>query len=65
MTTLLRARRVSGRPVVDAQGIVVGVVSEADLLTTALERGSLRARRWGTALAALSDQTAITTQHNG
>jgi CBS domain-containing protein len=33
MTTLLRARRVSGLPVVDAEGIVVGVVSETDLLT--------------------------------
>jgi CBS domain-containing protein len=39
MTTLLRARRVSGLPVVDAEGIVVGVVSETDLLTRALERG--------------------------
>ncbi len=39
MTALLRARRVSGLPVVDAEGIVVGVVSETDLLTRALERG--------------------------
>jgi CBS domain-containing protein len=39
MTTLLRACRVSGLPVVDAEGIVVGVVSETDLLTRALERG--------------------------
>lgn len=29
MTTLLRARRVSGLPVVDTEGTVVGVVSEA------------------------------------
>ena len=33
MTTLLRARRVSGLPVVDTEGIVIGVVSETDLLT--------------------------------
>ena len=33
MATLLRAHRVSGLPVVDADGIVVGVVSETDLLT--------------------------------
>ena len=39
MTTLLRVRRVSGLPVVDTEGIVVGVVSETDLLTRALERG--------------------------
>jgi CBS domain-containing protein len=32
MATLLRAHRVSGLPVIDADGIVVGVVSEADLL---------------------------------
>jgi CBS domain-containing protein len=39
MTTLLQARRVSGLPVVDAEGIVVGVVSETDLLTRALGQG--------------------------
>jgi nucleotide-binding universal stress UspA family protein/CBS domain-containing protein len=39
MSALLRARRVSGLPVVDTEGIVVGVVSETDLLTRALERG--------------------------
>jgi CBS domain-containing protein len=33
MAALLRAYRVSGLPVVDAEGIVVGVVSETDLLT--------------------------------
>ena len=33
MAALLRAHRVSGVPVVDAEGIVVGVVSETDLLT--------------------------------
>jgi CBS domain-containing protein len=33
MATLLRAHRVSGLPVVDAEGIVVGVISETDLLT--------------------------------
>jgi len=38
MTALLRACRVSGLPVVDAEGIVIGVVSETDLLTRALER---------------------------
>jgi CBS domain-containing protein len=33
MIAALRARRVSGLPVVDAEGTVVGVVSETDLLT--------------------------------
>jgi CBS-domain-containing membrane protein len=33
MAGLLRAHRVSGLPVVDAEGIVIGVVSETDLLT--------------------------------
>ncbi|HEV2257785.1 MAG TPA: CBS domain-containing protein, partial [Streptosporangiaceae bacterium] len=42
MVALLRARRVSGLPVVDAEGIVVGVVSETDLLERALERGPAR-----------------------
>ena len=37
MTALLRARRVSGLPVVDTEGIVIGVVSETDLLTRAVE----------------------------
>ena len=38
MTTLLRTRRVSGLPVVDTEGIVIGVVSETDLLTRVLDR---------------------------
>jgi CBS domain-containing protein len=39
MTSALRAKRVSGLPVVDAEGIVVGVISETDLLTKrALDR---------------------------
>ena len=33
MAAILRANRVSGLPVVDAEGTVVGVVSETDLLT--------------------------------
>jgi CBS domain-containing protein len=33
MAGLLRAHRISGLPVVDAEGIVVGVVSETNLLT--------------------------------
>jgi len=33
MVTLLREHRVSGLPVVDAKGAVIGVVSETDLLT--------------------------------
>ena len=33
MATMLRAHRVSGLPVVDAEGTVMGVVSETDLLT--------------------------------
>jgi CBS domain-containing protein len=39
LAALLRSRRVSGLPVVDAEGIVVGVVSETDLLERALEPG--------------------------
>jgi CBS-domain-containing membrane protein len=39
MAAVLRSRRVSGLPVVDAGGIVVGVVSETDLLERALEPG--------------------------
>jgi CBS domain-containing protein len=42
MAALLRSRRVSGLPVVDAEGIVVGVVSETDLLERALEPGQDR-----------------------
>jgi len=38
MAALLRSRRVSGLPVVDTEGIVIGVVSETDLLTRALNR---------------------------
>src|SRR5271166_2659888 len=33
MIAALRARRISGLPVVDAEGMFVGVVSETDLLT--------------------------------
>ena len=33
MIAALRARRVSGLPVVDAEGTVVGVIYETDLLT--------------------------------
>ena len=36
---LLRAHRVSGFPVVDDHGAVVGVVSEADLLAEETRRG--------------------------
>jgi CBS-domain-containing membrane protein len=43
MIALLRSRQVSGVPVVDAEGIVVGIVSETDLLTRALDR---RPGRW-------------------
>jgi CBS domain-containing protein len=43
MATLLRAHRVSGLPVVDAGGIVVGVVSESDLLTRRATAGSTAA----------------------
>jgi CBS-domain-containing membrane protein len=39
MTTVLRAHRVSGLPVVDTDGIVVGVVSETDLLTKRAKAG--------------------------
>ena len=37
------------------------IVSQLNLV----DGESLRARQWGAALAALADQTAITTQHNG
>jgi len=43
MAALLRSRRVSGLPVIDAEGVVVGVVSETDLLERALDR---RPDRW-------------------
>jgi CBS domain-containing protein len=33
MVTVLRVHRVSGLPVVDAEGVVLGVISETDLLT--------------------------------
>ena len=39
MIAALRARRVSGLPVVDAEGTVVGVVSETDLLTKRAKAG--------------------------
>jgi CBS domain-containing protein len=39
MAALLRTHRVSGLPVVDADGIVVGVVSETDLLTRRVATG--------------------------
>jgi CBS domain-containing protein len=39
MASLLRTHRVSGLPVVDADGIVVGVVSETDLLTRRVATG--------------------------
>lgn len=36
---ILAARRISGAPVIDANGALVGVVSEADLLAPQAERG--------------------------
>ena len=39
MIAALRARRVSGLPVVDAEGTVVGVISETDLLTKRAKAG--------------------------
>ena len=39
MASMLRAHRVSGFPVIDDQGIVVGVVSEADLLSEQAQEG--------------------------
>ncbi len=53
MIAMLRAHRISGLPVVDAEGIVVGVVSETDLLTK-------RARAGRTA-ADLMTRPAVTT----
>jgi CBS domain-containing protein len=46
MVTVMRSRRISAFPVIDASGRVVGVVSEADLLlketTPALPEGAIR-----------------------
>jgi predicted transcriptional regulator len=43
MAAMLRAYRVSGLPVVDAEGTVVGVVSETDLLTRRTAAGGTAA----------------------
>jgi CBS domain-containing protein len=43
MAAMLRANRVSGLPVVDAEGTVVGVVSETDLLTRRTATGGTAA----------------------
>jgi CBS-domain-containing membrane protein len=53
MAAVLRAHRVSGLPVVDAEGIVVGVVSETDLLT--------RRAAAGRTAADLMTRPAVTT----
>jgi CBS domain-containing protein len=53
MAALLRAHRVGGLPVVDAEGIVVGVVSETDLLTRRAAAGSTA--------ASLMTRPAVTT----
>jgi CBS-domain-containing membrane protein len=53
MAGMLRVHRVSGLPVVDAEGVVVGVVSETDLLT-----GRARA---GRTAADLMTRPAVTT----
>jgi CBS domain-containing protein len=53
MAGMLRAHRVSGLPVVDAEGIVVGVVSETDLLT--------RRAAAGRTAADLMTRPAVTT----
>jgi CBS domain-containing protein len=46
MVTVMRSHRISAFPVIDANGMVVGVVSEADLLlkeaTPALPQGAIR-----------------------
>jgi CBS domain-containing protein len=50
MVTVMRSRRVSAFPVIDAAGRVIGVVSEADLLvkeaTPALPQGPTRLAWW-------------------
>lgn len=48
MHTLLR-RRISGAPVVDAKGALVGVLSKKDCLRAAIEASYYRA--WGTTVA--------------
>jgi CBS-domain-containing membrane protein len=53
MAGMLRAHRVSGLPVVDAEGMVVGVVSETDLLT--------RRAAAGRTAADLMTRPAVTT----
>src|SRR5579859_2777887 len=45
MTALLRSRRVSGLPVVDTEGIVIGVVSETDPSGRDHEPGRTRRQR--------------------
>ena len=42
---LFAARRVSGAPVVDDSGVVIGVVSESDLLPKIAARSGQRGRR--------------------
>jgi CBS domain-containing protein len=64
MTALLRAHRVSGLPVVDAEGIVVGVVSETDLLTKLVVNRRPRRRHTPTGeltAADLMTRPAVTT----
>ena len=64
MAAALRAHRVSGLPVVDAEGIVVGVVSETDLLTRlAVNRRPRRRRTPAGELTAadLMTRPAVTT----
>jgi CBS-domain-containing membrane protein len=63
MAALLRSRRVSGLPVVDAEGVVVGVVSETDLLEKALDRWPRRKHVTTAELTArdLMTRPAVTT----
>jgi CBS domain-containing protein len=64
MTAALRVHRVSGLPVVDAEGIVVGVVSETDLLTNLAMNRRPRRRHTPTGelmAADLMTRPAVTT----
>mgnify|MGYP003339271388 FL=1 len=54
---LLLDRRISGVPVVDAAGHVLGVVSEGDLMRRP-ESGTIARRSWWLALVASNDELA-------
>jgi CBS domain-containing protein len=76
MVTVMRSRRISAFPVIDADGKVIGVVSEADLLlkeaTAALPQGAIRlawrlkqrSKADGTTAAEIMTKPAVTVGGN-